>query len=428
MSATKTIERLEPANIAEVLGTASESAQLSQESNASAAMPLPLETDAEGEAAVPLATVIGGHQPQDVSLVVEDALQAMAVDDVAIARPDDAAPCDVSQNTESVREFSSPSVPVQTAWRNLPAQNAWCPQELRLEYPSLEAYNYADNQGFLHTSTKSLWQAFGATRRGRSHANDGAHREDALHFEANERFAVAVVSDGAGSSALSRIGSYVTCSQGVAAMTNLLGTLAVDVGEQELAASIHKFVGVTLRSICSNLERLAAIAKVKPREFNCTFLLALAYRSEKTELLAVSQVGDGLVALERIDGEIVHPCEPDAGPQSGQVTCFVPMGDAPARALTKLSFHRAVSISRIILATDGIEDAFYPTKKKLPLLLGQLDRGVDEPMDGFLVQPKHGPVFGSERPDEVLATWLGFEMRGENDDRTLLAMHRRRGT
>lgn len=312
------------------------------------------------------------------------------------------------------------------AWRDLPAPNPWCPEELRRENDILAAHRYFDNQSILHDSPALLWQAFGATRRGRSHANNGSHREDALQYEAGERFAVAIVSDGAGSSQLSRIGSQLACAQGVAAVRNMLGQLPTDIGEQPLARQLHDIIGKAIRSICNNLAQLASVADVLPREFNCTFLIAVGFRSDHSELLAVTQVGDGFIAIERTDAEIVYPCEPDAGGMSGEVSCFLPSADAPDRALTKLKLYNAKNVTRILLATDGIEDVFYPPHKRVPLLLRQLDTGVDEPAEGFRFQPRHGPVFGSEQPQTLLATWLGYEMRGENDDRTLLVMHRGR--
>jgi hypothetical protein len=70
-----------------------------------------------------------------------------------------------------------------------------------------------------------------------------------------------------------------------------------------------------------------------------------------------------------------------------------------------------------------VEDPFYPIERNGPLLLAQLADGVSAPAPNFQRQDPHGPVFAPEGEAHLLR-WLGFERRGENDDRTLVAAWR----
>jgi hypothetical protein len=87
-------------------------------------------------------------------------------------------------------------------------------------------------------------------------------------------------------------------------------------------------------------------------------------------------------------------------------------------------------VADVLVATDGVEDPFYPIPRTGPALFAQLDGGVAAPLDGFQRQSAHGPVLGDGVPGAVAAArlleWLAFEKRGENDDRTAVLLSRPR--
>ena len=74
-----------------------------------------------------------------------------------------------------------------------------------------------------------------------------------------------------------------------------------------------------------------------------------------------------------------------------------------------------------------------PRREAAPYALAQLAGGVadgpDALLPGFQRQRPHGPVLGDGVPAPEaaarLAEWLGFEKRGENDDRTAVLLTRR---
>jgi hypothetical protein len=117
---------------------------------------------------------------------------------------------------------------------------------------------------------------------------------------------------------------------------------------------------------------------------------------------------------------------PDGGEFSGDVTCFVPDPCADARGAEVHALPLA-DVTDVLVASDGVEDPFYPIARTGPALFAQLRDGTGAPLPDFQRQPPLGPVLGAARPGGAaaaarLAEWLGFEKRGENDDRTVVAL------
>ena len=77
----------------------------------------------------------------------------------------------------------------------------------------------------------------------------------------------------------------------------------------------------------------------------------------------------------------------------------------------------------IILATDGIEDPYFPIPRNLNSIFSELRLGVNEPLADFDYPEKPGPILGGQMPKENMRKWLAFEKRGENDDRTVLVVY-----
>ncbi len=75
---------------------------------------------------------------------------------------------------------------------------------------------------------------------------------------------------------------------------------------------------------------------------------------------------------------------------------------------------------------NGIQECACPIAEVGADIVRQLRDGTDATLEGFVRQPTHGPVFGSAEGAANLAAWLQFEKRGENDDRTIVALRRRR--
>ena len=124
-----------------------------------------------------------------------------------------------------------------------------------------------------------------------------------------------------------------------------------------------------------------------------------------------------------LDGTTRRFGTPDSGGFSGEVTCFLPEDNALEKAYKVFPIPHK-ELRTLLLCTDGIEDAFFPIETKAEGLFRQLNNGVQQKMDDFDAQKVHGPVLGTFTDLVALQAWLDFEKRGENDDRTVLVLHR----
>jgi hypothetical protein len=262
------------------------------------------------------------------------------------------------------------------------------------------------------------WSLVGASRRGRLHAHRGEFREDAFRLAGEPGYFALVAADGAGSCRLSRIGSDFLCASAVARLRQALGTSSQPMSGMAAA----RLVGKALTDAVADVAGLARDAALDPREFRTTLLAAIWYPSATGETLIASQVGDGFVALRRADGRVERLGAGDSSEFSGEVSCFVPDAGSAERAGTTVVVDGA-DVTAIALGTDGVEDPFYPIERQGPTLFSQLMHGVTAPAEHFQRQELQGPVFGEDGASQ-LVRWLGFERRGENDDRTLVAAWR----
>ncbi len=256
------------------------------------------------------------------------------------------------------------------------------------------------------------WQVTGALRRGRRHAHVAAFNEDALFVHLGPSRGVLVVADGAGSSAFSRLGSAV--------VVELIGMALRDTTVLNEQAA-HKAVERAL----SALQAIATAAKVDAKALRTTVLMAAWEPSATGTRVLTTQVGDGALVLAHQDGRITRLTAGDAGDWSGEVHCFVPDSETMTYARKATVLSDVPDLAAVLLVTDGVDDALYPFPKFAPLILGQLVHGASEPLTGLSAQPVTPSLLTSNSPGDTLLTWLGFEKRGENDDRTLaVALHR----
>jgi hypothetical protein len=314
--------------------------------------------------------------------------------------------------------------PVTAAtWAEKEPDRPWCAESLAAALPWAATHAYAHEATVQHDGP---WHVAGATRRGRVHAHAGDFREDAMAVHVADDLVLAVVSDGAGSATHSRVGSEHTCRTVRETVVAAWPALATAGDADALATALGAALGDGVAAAATALRAVAAqVEGVQPRDFRCTVIAAAWGRSARgDEALVVVQVGDGIAAVLDADGTVTRTADGDSGDFSGEVTCFVPDEgcEARARAVVRLDPART---GALLVATDGIEDPFYPITKRGADIVRQLRDGNDATLDGFVRQPAHGPVLGHPDAAANLATWLRFEKRGENDDRTIVALTRR---
>lgn len=319
------------------------------------------------------------------------------------------------------------AAPKAAGWKNLPANDEWCPASLLAKYPELKAHRYEDNAS-VECVSRDGWRIVGATRRGKQHAHTGTHREDAFSFRIGARHAVLCVADGAGSSKWSRVGSHLAAARLTELLSAELEKIPTDVEDSKEKDAVEKFVKTqitkAIEAACGALNEAAAECKAAPKDFRCTLLTLVHFRGKNGEMFLANQIGDGAIAILLKDKSTRIIGASDSGDFSGEVSCFVPDDCARTKAAQIDAIAPADQIECILLCTDGVEDPFYPMQKRASEVFAQLYGGAKEKLADFTAQAAHGSVLGQDAASWGLGQWLGFEKRGENDDRTALALHR----
>jgi serine/threonine protein phosphatase PrpC len=327
--------------------------------------------------------------------------------------------------TPPAAESALPPLKAAT-WKTEPVKEAWCPPETAKVFPELDRCDYEDHV-YIERIVSEDWRVIGGSRRGRKQAFDNRFREDAMAFGHTDSVTVLVVADGAGSSKYSRIGSHVAVQETVAEYIRLLK--AADGDKLKSAGSrvklLKEFVTTAVNAGRSKVVDIAEKSKLSPKEFRATLLTVVHYHGEGDEILLSNQVGDGAISLLLKDKTVKKFGDSDSGEFSGEVSCFLTDSEATEKAKIVNEFTAVDQLEAFFLCSDGIEDAFYPIEKKSLDIYRQWMNGVDEPLEHFKSQAKQPAVFDQEAAGWALAQWLEFEKRGENDDRTLLLMHRR---
>ncbi len=299
-----------------------------------------------------------------------------------------------------------PVVPA-AVWESRLPEVPWCPEALVTALEPTFVTRACLEPATL-TFVRAAWRVRGASLRGKAHAHRGEFRDDALASHADGNLLVLAVADGAGSSALSRVGAAVTAEMAVACTVKRYHASAPSEPDSERlgTAMAHAVHDAAIR-----LHALAAAADVSPAAFRTTLLLVAILG----DLMLVSQVGDGAVLVQHLDGTVARVGAMRETAWAGEVTCFVPDACAmtQAAALRRL---RAGDVALIALMTDGVDDPFHPLEQSGEALIAQWRHGTSASI-GTAQQVAAASVLDDT---DALLRWLSFEQRGEVDDRTLL--------
>lgn len=317
--------------------------------------------------------------------------------------------------------------PKLAQWKVLPPSDIWCPDSLSNIDEGLKSNQYINNYARLENAIDG-WKILGATRRGKLHAHNGTHREDAYDFAVSKDFVIACVADGAGSSKYSRIGSYIVCRDMIERLKPRIEELMTSENKRKdevpFFDPFKEMIKEEVRNVCNHIDKVAKKATLEPRDFRCTLLLTILMHVKDKDYVMATQVGDGAILCLRFNGETELLTKGDSGAYSGEVSCFIPDSSAPENTVQKFSEYDADQISALLMCSDGIDDPFYPIAKNPAPIFQQFYGGVKEPLNGFASQNIQGAPLTDIDAEKGLQTWIDFEKRGENDDRTLLACYR----
>ena len=308
---------------------------------------------------------------------------------------------------EAVIPLAPDDVVVPASWATRAPDAAWCPAVLAAAFENTFIDAAAVEPRTVSLCTEA-WTVLGASVRGRSHSHRGEYRDDALACAAHDDLLILAVADGAGSSALSRIGAAVTAQM---AVDRTLHRFAVDAHNPDTTSRLGTAMAHAVHDAAMRLHELATLGGVTPAALRTTLVLV----AMMGELTLVAQVGDGAVLVQKTDGTVMRVGATRETAWAGEVTCFVPDACAmtQAAALRQL---RTSEIALIALMTDGIDDPFHPLEQSGDSLVAQWRNGTTAPY-GVAKQPDTPSVLGNV---DALLQWMSFEQRGEVDDRTLL--------
>ena len=249
------------------------------------------------------------------------------------------------------------------------------------------------------------WRGYGISRRGRSHANVGKCREDEVGLQrVSEQLIAAAVADGAGSAALSRLGSQVA----VSAAMQVLGCLPITPTREALRARLAQAAVAAYEA----LEDAALQHGAQPAELATTLLLCVLV-PQPEPVVACLQIGDGVIAA--CSADVIRPlCAVDRGEYASQ-TVFLSAASVTAEELaTRIHVEPLPDLHWLLIASDGVTDPYLETEQAMH------DPQCWQPLAAPLQQAAAAAPAIAE---QLLTEWLDTFTPGHHDDRTLVLLH-----
>lgn len=260
---------------------------------------------------------------------------------------------------------------------------------------------------------EGAWQLAAASTRGKLHAHRGLWREDSLSYAlvptSDGAWTITIVSDGAGSANLSRVGSKLLCGVALEHLQQGLRAMA------PLASDDPTLIARDLPLLRTLLVEAAALALQKLREeaarrgrqlgdFSSTLLILVRRERNGAQLCAALQAGDGAIALWDDDNDLTFLGEADHGEHSSQ-TKFLTTTGMEAELPNRVKFSIRPNLRATLVMSDGIADDFFPEPVRFPELVNQTL-----------------PLVEADFPNSGarLLEWMRYEKKGSADDRALV--------
>ncbi len=251
------------------------------------------------------------------------------------------------------------------------------------------------------------WQQSAASVRGKLHAHRALWREDAFALGCAENAAgswsIGIVSDGAGSAPLSRVGSNVACQ---IALGDLMGSLGdIETLSDDINADLQRIKAALIGAAKAALQALHDEAEKREQPlsaFAATLLILVRRAVGEKQLCAALQVGDGAIALDCADGMKLLGAA-DHGQHSSE-TRFLTTQGMEDDFTNRVKFSMPADLRATMIVSDGVSDDYFPEDKRL-----------SEVFEVVTPLAKEADDAGA-----ALLHWLGYEKKGSSDDRTLV--------
>ena len=274
-----------------------------------------------------------------------------------------------------------------------------------------------------------------ASKRGRSHANVGAFREDdfSLHASPPGGWIVAAVADGAGSAKYSRCGSQIAVEIVKEQLPQLLDEFVspsletqIDHYREEQKEAEYEIKSKMLnRSLAKVAINAASAIEEEARNegeqvsaYSTTLIIGVARKVHDMWFIASFAIGDGgMAVIDTRDQSVKTMNLPDSGEFAGQ-TRFLRSSEFSAYEdiNPRLFFDIRESFTAIALMTDGITDPKFPTDS--------IFNNPSKWMEFWEHDLCKTVEFSRENANlkSQLLEWMDFWSRGNHDDRTLVLL------
>lgn len=324
----------------------------------------------------------------------------------------------------------------RSLWRNIPTDLniPYYKTEYDCEYIKVEA----DSTGL---SKKDL---VAASKRGRSHAQEGTARDDdfRIYHCDNSDWYIIAVADGAGSAKFSRKGSEVACTTVLDHCKNLLKSnpqfesaisdYQSDKENKEKRTELTRHViDIVYKGALKAHEAIKRVASVNGeatlKDFATTLMFAICKRFDFGWFIASFWVGDGAICIFDSNNHTAKLLgTPDEGEFSGQ-TRFITMPDIfrdPEVVSKRLRMAIVPDFTALFLMSDGVSDPMFETDLNLNDY-NKWEEFYRKLTEGF---PKDGIggvdlIDDNEISKDQLLGWLDFWSPGNHDDRTIAILY-----
>lgn len=320
---------------------------------------------------------------------------------------------------------TAPMTPIKPQWQNID--------------PPADDPDFVPNERE-ETRQVNGWQIVAASIRGKSHAHKGTFRDDSFGLGESGPWTFVAVSDGAGSSKLSRVSSQLACDEVIKSLkktfTNYV--LLAKPGDMNALSSdltrVRAFLVDAARAAQDAVNRELEKRELTARDMYATLLVMAHCMWGDQEVVAALQVGDGSIGVfHEEDGK--NQCtvlgDADHGDYSSETRFLITPGIEREFA-NRTKFTIKQKIRCIGVMSDGVSDDFFPEETNLiqlydsnPIDIDGLTDAQGEPLQGVLP----GILANNELPPpdraQALVNWLQYEKRGSFDDRTLVLLYRR---
>lgn len=274
-----------------------------------------------------------------------------------------------------------------------------------------------------------------ASKRGRSHAQDGLFRDDdfALWTGGAGGWNIAVVADGAGSAKYSRRGSQIAVRTIVRDLPQLLdehltgqidGLVAeylkgVEGADDRVRAQLYLSLATAAFNAAKAIGDEAAKVDERASAFSTTLVLSVARKGPHGWFIAGFSIGDGGAAVFDLPSRTVIPLTlADSGEFAGQ-TRFLQKSEFAAgyeEVAKRVFFDIRESFTAVVAMTDGITDPKFPTDSAFASSEIWCSFWETDLSQSVLLSRDNPAV------ERELLAWLDFWSPGNHDDRTIAIM------